>query len=167
MDTLVTRRIPVVVLEQVPIQVSMISFENKKRVGVGGIDLRRCYSHPYPHFVYVWMMNLMNLHLFYFYLADCSHFSKTENRVYIGSDIGATYQNTYGECCQQCSLNNKCNAFSWDRRTKACYLKSSTGDGGLVSSDVDSGHRLGRNTNISNNRFLKSWWRQEATCMLE
>ncbi|CAF1361570.1 unnamed protein product [Adineta ricciae] len=72
----------------------------------------------------------------------CSGFVKTENWVLYSEDIGATYQNSYADCCQQCSLNNKCNAFIWGRQSKACYLKSSVGDGGRAGADVDTGVRL-------------------------
>ena len=90
--------------------------------------------------------------LFIFFLSQtvaipydiCDNFITKQNWNYLGNDLDPpTIQNTYTDCCAQCSKNEKCNAFTWKWDSNECYLKSSIGNGGQYDTNADVGHRQG------------------------
>ncbi|CAF0944019.1 unnamed protein product [Rotaria sp. Silwood1] len=67
-----------------------------------------------------------------------------QNWDYHGNDLGkVTIQTTYADCCDECSKNDKCNAFTWNSKTHRCLLKSSVGNGGSSTRNTYGGRRQG------------------------
>ncbi|CAF1612567.1 unnamed protein product, partial [Rotaria magnacalcarata] len=76
---------------------------------------------------------------------DDSEFVMKENWMYPGNDLGkATTQTTYEKCRAECSEDEQCKAFSWNRKTRSCSLKSTIGSGGEYDPNAQSGYREGK-----------------------
>lgn len=75
-----------------------------------------------------------------------------ENWDYNGNDLGSsTTTNTYEDCYGECSKHERCNAFTWNYISNACFIKSSIGYGGKPSPD---GHAGARKSKCDRNRKL-------------
>ncbi|CAF4510122.1 unnamed protein product, partial [Didymodactylos carnosus] len=73
-----------------------------------------------------------------------SYFASTPNWTYSGKSLGNQMkQNTYEDCCAQCSKRPNCEAITWFRKTCQCHLYSSVGSSGKPHTFADSGRRLG------------------------
>jgi hypothetical protein len=96
----------------------------KTSVGTGGISSSNVYSGARANF--------------------CPGMKMKLSWNYVSNDLYApTTEVDYHACCLKCTVDEQCNAFTWDGSTGSCYLKSSTGTGGSSSMDVYySGYRL-------------------------
>lgn len=71
----------------------------------------------------------------------CANFNVTSNYDYAGNDITSGSGYSLSGCCSWCSNTSGCLAFALVLSGNTCYLKSSTGSGGGVASNIIAGSR--------------------------